>query len=106
MYLSHSKVVVGVLAPKMPGVLRPPSFRPISNALISLEKKGISVIFGDRLQRIGNETLMHGMIIAPDADIWVKRQLKIDCLHDRFPSQRRHIEFEKAMRELIGSCDG
>ena len=100
MYSPFKNTIIGVLAPKLKGPLKRPSTRPISKALLSLETEGIGVIFGDTLEQIKNQTIMHGHVINRNKDEWEAISCPIDALHDRFPSQKRALTFKKALDAL------
>ena len=88
-------VAIGVLVPVNPGPLQPPMTRPVGRAALALRKEGITVIFGDRIERRGDEVWMTGQIAIPGA--WQTVTQPVQAIHDRYPSQRRARSYAAAM---------
>lgn len=88
-------VAIGVLVPVNPGPLQPPMTRPVGRAALALRKEGITVIFGDRIERRGDEVWMTGQIAIPGA--WQTVTQSVQAIHDRYPSQRRARSYAAAM---------
>ena len=76
----------------------PPEARPVGRAALDLRRQGIVVLFGDALTREGDAVWMAGQVAEPGR--WVSARLRLDALHDRYPSQRRAVQYQAALQAL------
>lgn len=86
-------IVVAVLVPPIYSKKPTPSTFPIAKAISTLEKSGVLTVFGFHLFSKNNTVWINGSCIKNND--FIESELKIDIIHDRFPSQIRYEHFQR-----------